>query len=117
MAFILPFEDSFGNNYDTSYWYPGRIIIDKNNNVAVITFLAFKDKSARDAGKLPISERHITVQGNVFDTYLQKIITGDGNALALVYELALSHKDVKTDVNDENGAPVMKSFFQDATAD
>lgn len=120
MAFQKSFTDNYGNSYANSYWYIGRVTIDKYNNGGTLHFLGFKDKAARDSGKQPVGEKLYNVQGETFQAYLTSLITGQ-NALALGYEIALNEKEIL--VLDENGNNILNedgtnkkvSFFDGAT--
>ena len=106
MGFKRNFEDSIGNIYLESYWYPASIVIDKKSNSGSISFHGFKDQTARDTGKNHITERNYFVTGDLFSEYLTALFSGKENALSIAYRVALESKDVM----DNSGNLI--SFFE-----
>lgn len=112
MGFKRSFEDAYGNTYTDSYWYAGSVIIDKSENRGTIVMKGYKDQNARDLNRQSIGERTYMVAENNFFPYLERLLNGEQNVLAMAYEIVLSIKDVRT-VNDE-GNVVESNFFDGA---
>lgn len=119
MALQTTFEDERGVSYPTSYWRINNININIDGRNASFSFVAFKDKDARDAKKSPIGSRGYNISDEQFDALMIAEDAGEKNLRTIFYDWAKGYKDVSTGewtVENEktpNARPVqvMKSFF------
>lgn len=119
MAFQKSFTDTFGATHDESYWRLSSFEFHKEEGRAVLYFRGFANATAASTGKPALAMRQYELRGEAFTALLQKLTGADNSGASLAaqaYAFAVAAKDVSTGTNDENGAPVMVSFFDGAEA-
>lgn len=120
MALVRPYEDLVGNTYVSSYWRVVTINIASYAQNLNVVFYGWKDAASFAAGKAPIqgAAKIYYVTGQEFLALATSSPVGDTiyEVLAITAEsYAIDKKDVPTEEKDEDGNPVMVSFFEGAT--
>lgn len=112
MAKQMPYDDAFGNHYDTSYWRLVQLTINIADAVATVTFYGYKDKASREANRRSIGSKSYTLSDDSFNAMMAEHLKAGGpNIMQLAYKIATDSKDVVTDPEDPSKN---KSFFDGA---
>lgn len=119
MSLIKSFTDASGNVNATAFWRAVQLNIssvDKNIN---LVFYGYKDAASFVAGKqaLPGTQKTYTITGDEFLAVATQDPVGDNlyNVLAHASEdYALNKLDTDSGEVDEEGQPILVSFFDGA---
>lgn len=118
MAWKQSFTDASGNECTEAYWQAVQVNVGRADRTCYIVFYAYKDASAKALNKAPLigAIKTYTISGDDFDDFYAKhIAPGGPNLLQMVYGYSKEKKDVDTGQKDENGEPILVSFFENAT--
>lgn len=112
MAKLMPFDDQYGNHYETSYWRLVQMNIGIADRTAMATFYGYRDQASRAANKQSIGSKNYSVSGERFDQLMAEHLTPGGpNIMALAYKIATETRDVVLDPKDPSKNV---SFFEGA---
>lgn len=122
MALQKIFEDERGVIYPESYWRITSININIDERTASFIFTGYKDATARQVKKSPISNRFYSINGDNFDANWIDEEARNRNIRTIMYEWAKNFKDIPTGewgVENEHtsnvrSVQIMKSFFNGA---
>lgn len=120
MALVMQFQDDCGTQHANSCWEPKIVSIGTIERAVRVTFLAYKDQQSHNNGKAPlVGGRHeYVIMGDEYNYWSNSLPVGD-KLKAVVEnaceEFALWKKDTPTGQVDEDGEPILESFFKGAT--
>lgn len=114
MAKQMPYDDTIGNHYDSSYWRVAQTNVDWVGRTIVVSFIGYKDQASRTANREPIGARSYSAVGDAFDLYRQMYEAQNPrpDIRDMAYMVATATKDVVVDPNDPSKNV---SFFDGAT--
>jgi hypothetical protein len=120
MAFLKDFVDPAGNMNTAAYWRADELTILSAKRLIGLKFVAYKDANAFTSGLAPLagSEKQYAVNGSAFLTIAFSPPNGASlyDVLANACEnYALAKLDTPTGEHNEDGSPVLVSFFAGAT--
>lgn len=86
------------DGFVANYWKITRMNLDFLQSIAGIAVSVYKDAAARQAGRVPASERLFTVRGNDFNAFKSGDEAGNTVSLAYAYLKTLSELSGALDV-------------------
>lgn len=115
MAFQLNFTDEYGVNYPASYWHCVQTNLSKADLSGRLTFYGFQD--AANKGKRIIGQKNYTILAADYNTYFSATAVDplNVNHISQAYVYASATLDVDSGQKDDDGKPVMASFFNGST--
>jgi hypothetical protein len=107
----MNYTDQYGNTQANSYWRIAQVNIGVSDRNAYVLFYGYKDKTARNDGKLSVGSKSYSISGTAFDTlYAEHVAPNGPNLMTLAYNYATS----KLDTPSAGDPAVLVSFFDGA---
>jgi hypothetical protein len=102
MAKQMPYDDQFGNHYDTSYWRLVQTNIGWADRAIVAIFYGYKDAASRAANRQAIGSKTYAASGDEFDQFLTQYTAANPkpDIRNMAYIVATQTRDVVVDPND-----------------
>lgn len=121
MPFLKPFVDvKTGAEYPNAFWYPSAFDVQYNGKSITAVYVGHVSAQLLDKDPVPAMEHVFRVSGPDFVTLLKQIAATPVNTdtplpiaiAAMLDSIALQIKDTPTGEFDEDGNPVLVSFFE-----
>lgn len=115
MGLQLNFNDQYEENYPASYWRVVQCNLSKDKPGGLVVFSGYMNEA--NAGKRIVGQMAYTVTSDLYEQFfLPSLIQPQGiDHIKQCYALALAVKNVDSGTKDDEGNPIMVSFFNGAT--
>jgi hypothetical protein len=116
MAKQQSFTTDSGVTLEECYWRVAQINIGVADMSAYILFYGYADAAKRAAGKKPIpgAQKVYQISGATFAAYYAQEVAKNKNLAEIAYAVAMETKDTPSGEVDEQGKPILESFFENA---
>lgn len=124
MPFQKPFTDSAtGAEFPDAFWYPAAFHVGYNSQEISAVYVGHVSQAHLNKAPVPVMTREFRVTGPAFVQLLKQIAATpvEPNVplpiaiAAMLDQIALQLKDVPTGETNEDGSPVLVSFFEGLT--